>query len=232
MGNATTPYWTDPRAPWIERLRAWMEDHRRGTFEVHDTGRRFHVVLTCPSPKGSVEVLDHTVADAIHMAMCWWWDAESQGRSPQRQWSVDDPATPDDDTDAMLGRRIAELAEAAEAADPSSPPPPTQHPPAWYSLVHEVRRLHDEDARHKRGFLLSERSWIDALLHTIEELTEVGRAPDPEAARQELGDVLGCLIHLAIKLDLDLDGAAASALAKLPLDFPGSRRDVPEASDG
>ena len=94
---------------------------------------------------------------------------------------------------------------------------------AFGRLCAEVKRLHDVDARHKRGFLLSSRTPTDALLHTIEELTEVGRAQSPEDRVSEMGDALGCLIHYAIKAGLSLEDAAESALRKLPTDFPGDR---------
>lgn len=97
----------------------------------------------------------------------------------------------------------------------------------WDRLVQAVQRLHDIDARHKRGFRLSDRTPTDALLHTIEELTEVGRAATDAERTSEMGDVLGCLIHAAIKAGIDLDDAAESALRKLPQDFPGSEGDNP-----
>lgn len=87
-------------------------------------------------------------------------------------------------------------------------------------LVDEVWRLHDIDARHKRGFRLSQRTGMDALLHTIEELTEVGRAKTQQQVVSEFGDALACFIHAIIKHGHSVHEVAAAALAKLPKDFP------------
>ena len=60
----------------------------------------------------------------------------------------------------------------------------------------EVRRLIDADAVHRRGFTLKEVG-PHFILHQAEmELAELKRAPNDPT---ELADVLGVLIHYAVK---------------------------------
>lgn len=93
-------------------------------------------------------------------------------------------------------------------------------PTAFEALVAECERLWACDARHKRGFRLGDRPPEHVLLHLIEEASEVGRAPTRAELVSEMGDVLGLLIHYAIRRGVTMEEVAAACLAKKPQDFP------------
>lgn len=94
----------------------------------------------------------------------------------------------------------------------------------WFErLGSAVERLHEANARHKRGFRLQESLPTGMLLHAISEIVEVSEAETREHTEQELGDVLAILVHYTLVMHLDLKDVCRRWLAKIPEDFP----DVP-----
>ena len=86
MSDDNTPYYSDDSAPPFDRLRSWMEDHRRATvYLTESSGVRANANLLAKDG-GSVEVTHDSMDEAIDVALQFWWDYTRRGRKPNVEW--------------------------------------------------------------------------------------------------------------------------------------------------
>ena len=78
-----------------------------------------------------------------------------------------------------------------------------------------IRRLVAEDAKHRKGFRLSELGDNDILSHAQDELNELRE----DHCVDELADVIGCLFHFAIKHGWTFDEIDTALQEKLKARF-------------
>ncbi len=83
-----------------------------------------------------------------------------------------------------------------------------------------VQELDTGNARHTRGFHLQEISSLDVLKNAATEMMELAAERDGNGALDELGDVLCCLTHYAVKQGWTLDMLGETMIAKLRARFP------------
>lgn len=86
----------------------------------------------------------------------------------------------------------------------------------------EIQRLISIDARHQKGFRLSEVTEENRLRYAQGEISEMIRALDGTDEEQidELADVLACLLHHAVRKQWTLQRIDAAILKKLAMRFP------------
>ena len=91
-----------------------------------------------------------------------------------------------------------------------------------------VRHLIDTRAVHRSGMIISNVTRLTVLEHTQAELDELKEAADRIELCDELGDVLGCLVHLAVMYDLPWTQVERSCRIKFKQRF----RENPDAVAG
>lgn len=87
----------------------------------------------------------------------------------------------------------------------------------------KVKRLIDSNAVHRKsGAEMRTVTWDTVTKHLSDEVQEFRYEVlngEKEKAIEELGDILGIVIHAAIKLDVSLERLSNCELAKLDLRF-------------
>ncbi len=85
----------------------------------------------------------------------------------------------------------------------------------------EIKRLIAKNALHRKLFRLKEMLECDIVNHAKEEMCELSDATSEEHRFEELCDVMGLLLHLAIRYGKDIDDIDNELMRKLYLRFPG-----------
>lgn len=104
-------------------------------------------------------------------------------------------------------------------------------------LEHEVRRLHDIGAYHKRrGFQLSKSTKLLCSNHLLEESAELQAeaciTEDYDATVEEAGDVMATFLHLLYLCGTNIDAVAERCLEKLKTGFTTDPREIDTATPG
>lgn len=86
-------------------------------------------------------------------------------------------------------------AELGECAQPSDELPVIDEFPCWTYIVEMI----NQNVKHKsKGYGLGDMTWFDQLEHLQDEVKELKDAVTAQHAKEEIADVLGVVLHMAI----------------------------------
>jgi hypothetical protein len=85
-----------------------------------------------------------------------------------------------------------------------------------YLAYRETKRLHDENAPHRKGWRLGSAAPDLVIKHAGKELEELERSPNNV---EELADVFGCLLIYAVKKGWSMEDLECTVLRKMWMRF-------------